>query len=332
MRGKWILISLAAVVAGIAGGALSFRYRRDAATGPARTAGAVIVRATDVNLSGNIRPQHITGVPAPAGIEGNIEAFLVEVGQDVFEGQVLARIGAAGLETARDAAANALENARDQAARTEAALSTAMLEASRTEANAERSRLALDRADKAFTRQRTLLAAGATPRLTYQKVEQEYNETRAEFTVMDRAVRAARDEVQNVTQRLAAARERVADRTRQLDEAQSAIAAAELRSPVDGTVVGRNGEQGKPVEEAGKDVFQIATDIYALEVALDAPPDTLKRIHPGQSALVLILDLQSAGLAGEVKSVDSSQVVVQFNSNAPAIRPGMRADVRLKLD
>ena len=89
---------------------------------------------------------------------------------------------------------------------------------------------------------------------------------------------------------------------------------------------------GKPAEESGDQLFQIATDLYALEVALEPTPDILKKIAPGQQALVLILDLQSAAIPAEVKEIKGTQVIVQFNSPLPAVRPGMRADVRLKLE
>ena len=45
---------------------------------------------------------YVTGVTA--SVPGFIEAFLVEPGADVYEGQVLARIGAQGLESSREVA------------------------------------------------------------------------------------------------------------------------------------------------------------------------------------------------------------------------------------
>ena len=108
--------------------------------------------------------------------------------------------------------------------------------------------------------------------------------------------------------------------------------AADVLSPVDGTVVGRKAEIGKPAIEAGGEFFQIATDLYALEVTVEPKPEDLKRIQPGQQAMVLILDLQSQGLPGVVREIKGTQVVVEFESNLPAIKPGMLADVRFKLE
>jgi len=67
-------------------------------------------------------------------------------------------------------------------------------------------------------------------------------------------------------------------------------------------------------------------------VTLVPKPEVLKRIVPGMPALVLIPELTNAAVAGDVKAVDGNQAVVEFVSPMPAVRPGMKADVRLKLD
>src|SRR5262252_8468237 len=107
MRGKWVWLSLMAVGLGVGLGALSLRHRQPPAL--ARASGAAVLPATsEITLSGKIRPQHITKVGP--GVEGNIEAFLVDVGQDVFAGEVLARVGGGGLETDRENATAAVEH------------------------------------------------------------------------------------------------------------------------------------------------------------------------------------------------------------------------------
>ena len=47
---------------------------------------------------------------------------------------------------------------------------------------------------------------------------------------------------------------------------------------------------------------------------------------------MLLLDLQSAAMPGAVRAIKDNQFIVAFNSNLPAIKPGMQADVRLKLE
>jgi len=331
MPGKWLLISVLAVCAGVGGGALSMRYRRQPPPAPPRAGEAAVISTPEVTISGVIRPQHVTSVGAP--VTGNIEAFMADVGEDVYQGQVLARVGAGGLESEREAAAHGVEAAQEQVSRAESAITSARLEASRAAADAQRSRMALDRVQKVYERQQTLHAAGATPRLTYEKAEREYEAAVQEFDIMDKAVRAANDNVQSAIGALALAKKVVDHRNEQLQEAQGALESAEVRSPVDGLVVGRKGEAGKPAQDAGPDLFTIATDIYALEVVVEPPPETVKRLRPGQQALVTILDLQTGGMPGAVKTIgEDGRVVVEFSSTLPAIKPGMRADVRLKLE
>ena len=330
MRGKWVLLSVAAVLAGVAGGALSLRYRRPAPALPVRAAGPAVLPANQVTLSGAIRPQHIAGVGAQ--VNGVIEAFLVDVGQDIYQGQVLARIGSQGLESSREAAARAVDHAQERVSRAEAVVAGARLEQSRADAEAQRARFAMDRAEAAFSRQQSLFGQGATPRLVYEKAQSEYDSARTEFTVMDKAARATAERVQSTLQEVASAQKILADENRRLEDSQAAFEAANVHSPVDGLLVGRNGEVGKSAQEFGDNLFQIATDTYALEVALEPQPPILKRLRQGQPALVLIPDLQTPGITGDVKEIKGAQVLVEFNSTIPAIRPGMLADVRLKLD
>ena len=332
MRGKWALLSVAAVLAGIAGGALSLRYRRPAPAPalPVRAAGPAVLPANQVTLSGAIRPQHVVGVGAQ--VDGIIDAFLVDVGQDVYQGQVLARVGSQGLESSREAAAGAVDRAQERINQAEAVVAGARLEQSRADAEAQRARFAVERAEAAHSRQQLLFSQGATPRLVYDKAEREYDSARAEFAVMDKAARATAERVQSALQEVASAQKILAGENQRLEESQAAFEAADVHSPVDGLLVARNGEVGKPAQEFGDNLFQIATDTYALEVALEPQPAVLNRLRPGQPALVLVPDLQTPGIEGDIKEIKGTQVLVEFNSTIPAIRPGMLADVRLKLD
>jgi hypothetical protein len=65
---------------------------------------------------------------------------------------------------------------------------------------------------------------------------------------------------------------------------------------------------------------------------VEGKPEVLKRIVPGQPALVLVLDLQSTAMPGVVREVKDNLATVEFSSALPAIKPGMQADVRFKLE
>lgn len=304
--------------------------RRKPAPRPAQQAKATVEPEllNEITLQGKVRPQHVVGVAA--SVPGFVEAFLVEPGQDVYQGQVLARIGAQGLESARETATAAVERAQEKVTQAESALSAARMEASRSEADAQRARMALERAEKVYSRQHTLFQEGATPRLTYEKAEAEFEAAQKESSIMSAAARAGKDRVQAATEEVGGARKLVDARSRDLEQAEADLAAAEVHSPVDGYVVSRKGEVGKPADDLGSEFFQIATDLYAMEVGLEPKAQDLKRMIPGMPALVLVLDVQSGAMEGRVKEIKDGKVTVEFGSANPALRPGMMADVRFR--
>jgi multidrug resistance efflux pump len=328
MRARWWIASVLAVA--VIGAGLVLRRRPAPAAIPRQSAAVTAPVTGEITVQGKIRPQHVVGVSA--GVPGFIEALLVDPGQEVFEGQVLARIGAQSLESNRENAANALERAQEQVTRSEATLASARLEQSRAEADGTRSRLNLERVEKFFTRQQTLFHEGATPRLTYQKAEADYEAAKKDFDIMDAAVRTGREHVQGAQKDLENARKLAADQRALLEEAQDNMAASEVHSPVDGYVVAREGEVGKSAEELGDKFFTIATDLFALEVVLEPKDEVLKRIIPGMPVTVNVLDLDNAAFQGTVKEIKDKdhQVIVEFGSTSPGVKPGMIADVRFK--
>ena len=316
MQGKRVAVTAVLVVAGAAGGMLALRRHAPPAA-PARTAGALVLPVSGiVTFTGIIRAQHVAAVGA--SVDGNIEMFLADVGQEVFQGEN---------------ASNAVERARDQVARVEDALNAALLEQSRAEADLERGKAEMDRTHVEYDKQRGYFAKGATPRRTFEKSETDYRDAVDQYDVLNKALTAASESARNCQAAVDSAKKAVEARLADLDEAQgTAEAGAEVRSPVDGLVVTRNGEPGKPAREFGDQMFLIATDLSALEVTVEPPPPVLKGIVPGLPAMVLVPELTSAGFEGEVKGIDKGAVVVQFVSGLPAVRPGMKADVRIKLN
>jgi multidrug resistance efflux pump len=250
----------------------------------------------------------------------------------VEAGQVLARIASPGLETGREVAQVSLDNAQSRVTRIEAQLAAARLEASRAQADASRARSDLDRADKVYTRQRMLHSEGATPRLAYEKAGREFENAQADYQNLDRLARQTDLRVQALQDELQIGRKILDDKQKQLEDASGALAAADIRSPVDGTVVGRKGEVGKAAQEQGSDFFQIAADLMSLEVVVEPDPPTLARIRQGQPALVLISDFQAEGIPGTVGEIKDSLVRVEFASPNPAIKPGLAAEVRIRLE
>ena len=97
-------------------------------------------------------------------LEGVVGAFFADVGQEVFQGQLLARITNQGLETGQQAAQKEAEVAQSKVNALESEIVSARLEASRARADASRARGEYDRLEKIYRRQQMLFNEGATPK------------------------------------------------------------------------------------------------------------------------------------------------------------------------
>lgn len=331
MRGKWILFAVAAVLAAIAAGALSVA-RKSAAPERAnerKAAQAGPATLTEISLPGKIQAQQVVSVPVP--IEGTIEAFSADVGQEVFEGQILAYIRNTKVDSTLEIANEEANKARDRVTSGEGEITAARLELSRANADAARAKSELERAEKTYLRQQMLLREGATPRLVFEKAEREYNAAKDEAESKEAVARAAQDRLDELNRNLDVFQRMLNDKSAALEQAKADIAAGEVRSPVDGLVVARRGQPGESVNRSIQDLFQIAVATSAMEVVANAQPPVLSRIHPGQAASIILPEAPNGEIAGSVRELRNGQVVVSFISPTPAIKPGLSAQVRIKL-
>jgi HlyD family secretion protein len=326
-RGKWIALSGAATVVALAGVAVWMRAPAKKTQAAPVAAPASAVR--EANLTGKIRPQQVVSVTAP--VEGVIGAFFVEAGQEVFEGQLLARLGSQSLDEAQQGARREMEAAQSHVNTLESEIIAARLEASRAQADASRARSEYERLDKIYQRQKMLFAEGATPKLAFDKAEREFQTAQGELNNYQQVASDAEERVKEILKRLDAERKTLQEKSGELDSAKAQSGATEVVSPVQGLVVTRNGEVGQTIAPDKGDFFQNAVHLSELEVVVDGDPAALSEVRAGQPALVILPDQGGEGIPGSVRSVSATQAVVAFSSPNPAIKPGMPAQVRIRL-
>ena len=328
----WLVAGAAIILAAVGTGALSVLWREHAK--PPRIAAAPPVQAapvlaSEVSLEGKILALRVVQVAAP--VEGTVDVFHVEIGQEIFEGQLIAQINSASLTGAEQQASQLADRARNRLNDLEASIIAARLESSRARAVASRLKTEFDRSEKTYQRQRMLLAAGATPRLTFEKAEKEYLTGQVESASAEALAQQVEIRVDSLLKEQDAVKKTLDERTHELESAKADLAAAEVHAPVDGVIVGRRGNAGDPVDRSMKDLFQIATDLTRLAVVVEPPPPVLANIHPGQTAVVTVSEAQNEPLAAQVKKVENGQVTVEFTSPDPAVKPGLTAQVRIKI-
>jgi multidrug resistance efflux pump len=276
-----------------------------------------------------IVPQEVIAVTAP--IDGTIDAFYVEEGEEVAEGQLLAQIKNTGLESERDAAAVELDRVRSRVTSLESRLIGSRLDATRTRAEATRSQEAAERTEKALQRQQLLYREGATPRLKFEQAQREFESAKKERDNLEEVARLADEQVRAMTKQLDSDRQSLAEKTRELEDAGARVASGQVHAPVSGLLYSRRAQPGDPVGGEAQEILEIAVNLALLEVVLEPAPDVLPRIRAGQQAVIQVAEVPGGGIPGKVREVQGGQVFVEFASPNPAVKPGLTAQAIIKL-
>jgi multidrug resistance efflux pump len=300
------------------------KHRKRPAPAKAVAAVSAVFQGPEVTLSGSLRAQITKQLEAP--IAGVLDAWFVEEGQEVYKGQIIGRIRNADLDATVQTAQAAVDRAEVRIALLVAQASSARLEDSRAAADRIRARNELDRIEKIYQRQKSLMDAGAIARLTFEKTEADYNAARTEAANRDASAKDSQDKAAALDRDSEEARRTLAEQTTAVAKAKDAASRGDLHSPADGVVLTRNIHQGAEVEVSKEILIMIATDLAKLAVSVTPEAPVLKRIHAGQRAFVRLSDTE---FPGEVHEIRGAEVIVTFTSPTPDTRLGIPAQVRI---
>ncbi len=283
---------------------------------------AAVFQGPEITLTGAIGAQTTEAVEA--AVPGVLGAWFVDAGAEVYEDQLVGKIGNADLENAVQSAQAAVDRAELRVSQIEAQTMNAKLEISRTDADRVRAHNELDRLEKLYQRYKSLYDVGALPRLTYEKTDADYKAAKADAANRDAAAKDAQDKADTTDRDSAEAQRALGKQKAALEAARKAAVECELHSPDDGVVLTREVHQGDKVE-AGARVMTVATELTKLAVSLTPEGLILPRIHAGQRAFVRVTD---AEIAGEVHEVKGAEVIVYFTA-AAVTKLGGAAQVRI---
>jgi multidrug resistance efflux pump len=269
-------------------------------------------------------------VQAPS--DGTIEEYLVIVGEEVFEGQLLARIHNPALESQREVAKADADKTQERVNTMESQLLAARLEASRSRAKTARLKEDYDRTERNFQRQGMLNREGATPRLVFERAKKEFETTKLEFDAAGGRAKVAESRVAELLKEIETTKRILEQKNEALEDADLKLQATQIHAPADGIILSRKGEAGVEIKLGEEDIFRIGTDLGLLQMVVEPEPPVLARLKPGMAAMIILAENAAEPLMAEIGRVENGKVYVPFGSPDPSIRPGLTAQVRIKLD
>jgi HlyD family secretion protein len=331
MKGKWALFGGITIMAAALVGALVVWRRQQPAPAPPPQAKQEQTVPNDFSIQGKVEAREVIGVKAPS--DGTIEEYLVIVGEEVFEGQLLARIKNPSLEAEKERVKEVADKAQERVNVLESQLLAARLESVCVCAEVARVQDDYTRTDRIAQRESMLNKEGATPRLKYEKAVNDFTTAKLEYESSQARSKIAEARVGELMKEIEAAKKTAEDKSNALEEVESDLQSTLVHSPADGIVLDRKGDAGADVKKAEDDVFRIATDLGQLQVVIEPPPPVLAKLAPGMQAMVFLAENAAEPLNAEINRIDQDgKVVIFFGSPDPSIKPGVTAQVRITLN
>ena len=128
-----------------------------------------------------------------------------------------------------------------------------------------------------------------------------------------------------------ASKKALEERNAALEDAETNLQATQVHAPVDGVIVMRKGEAGAEIQKGEDEVFRIATDLGNLQIVVEPEAAVLSRIKEGMLVAVFVAEQSNEALNGEIARVADGKVTILFLNPNPLIKPGLTAQVRIKL-
>jgi multidrug efflux pump subunit AcrA (membrane-fusion protein) len=276
---------------------------------------AVVERQDSVAASGSVEGSETTDVAFQ--VSGKVSRVLVEEGQHVSQGQLLAELESTDYRNSLDAA-----NAQKQAAEALAQKAAAGLR----KQEVEEARIDLARWEDEYKRMQFLVERKSLPPNDFQKIEAAYKAARERYEM---AVEGTRVEDRNATLAQAlAARAQASEESKRLGDTR-------LLAPITGNISMRRVDPGQTVA-AGTPVLSIV-NLNPAKVRVGVPEAEIGKVTRGAGAEVSLPSLGGRCFNGRVEIIGVSAeaasrtyaVKIVVPNPGPVLLAGMVAEARI---
>src|SRR5271165_4807898 len=239
---------------------------------------AVVERAESVSASGSVEGSETADVAFLVG--GRVARVLVEEGQAVTKGQLLAEIEPTDYRNAFNAAAGQKDAAQAVAQKADAGLRKQEL---------EQARINFEHAEDEYKRMKFLVERKSLPPNDFQKYETAYKDARERYEM-------AREGTRKEDRATAEAQARAA--SAQASEERKRLDDTRLLAPISGNISMRRVDPGQTVA-AGTAVFSIV-DLNPVKVRVGVPEAEITKVKLGAKATIALPSLAGRQFEGRV--------------------------------
>jgi RND family efflux transporter MFP subunit len=225
--------------------------------------------ANELKLPGTMEP--ITEAPILARADGYLKMRLVDIGDRVKSGQVLAEIDAPELD--------------QQLRQAEATVEQAQAAVEQAQANLEQGKANRDLAQITADRWKAMFARGVAPRQDSDQYQAQFAAQNANVQALEKAVSAQRSNVTAAKANLA-----------RLEEIQNYRL---VKAPFDGVITVRNVDAGALVSAGNTLLYRIA-QTETLRTYVNVPQASANSVHIGQAAVLTVSNFPGRSFHGTV--------------------------------
>ncbi len=309
-------------------GVLYVRLSRQGAASSLRPLPPPVFSGNEVVLSGRIQALEVVPVAVP--IDGTIQAMAADVGQEVFEGQLLAQIKSTGAESNRQSVKADMDKLRARIDALHSQLIPARAEASRSRQLALQAQTTVQNLSKEVQKLQIQVEAGAEKRQRLEKAEAQYEAAKSAYDTYNTAASSADQKVSDLLADLDVQNKALEEMTRAEEDVSVQVASGDVMSPADGYVIARHGQVGDEVTRDSPELFQIGTDLAVLRLVVPVPSELRPKIQAGEPVVIQIAEIPEA-IEAKVDEVRDGELWIQFSRPSRLVNPGMTAAVRIKL-
>ena len=354
-KGMWCKVLLSVLLLVLCGGAAAggYTYYHGHQLPPHYTTVAIERGdlTTTVNATGTVNA--VVSVQVGTQVSGTIQKLFADFNSTVQEGDMIAQIDPAPLETkVLQARANltsataAVQVAHATVESAKAAIDTARAKAESAKANIEKSKVALDDARRTLERKRALFQRALIPQNELDSAQTAYDSTVSQLQQATAQYDATVGQLKSAVAQARLAEAQLSAALAQVEQSKAALQAADLdlqhttiRSPVNGIVIARNVDVGQTVAASlqAPILFLIARDLTHMQVDTNVSEADIGRIIVGQTATFTVDAHAGTTFKGQVVQVRNAPITVQnvvtYNAVVQVanpelkLKPGMTANV-----